>query len=553
MNLKDYSERCNALLSIHTPLIWVVTREEKVAEKAIVKEAMRLKAATHFYYCDTTGGHMMDPLTLLPSTAQTADDIDDMFEQEAEAFPAEVRGLAEALGLVAGAPESTMLVIRDADDVFRNPACQRAIFNVCMRDAHKEGIYHPLVMITTQSSVPPMLQDFTTSIELPLQDERENLLMIARWAKAHNAALTKEQAFRAARSATGLTITQVQHAMADSLHTGGRIEPASINDVRVQIIKQSSVLRYVEPKKTLDTIGGHEELKKWIREGVACQTQEARAQGVESSKGYISVGFAGTGKTAIAEAIAHEMHEPLIIFDISAIMGGLVGQSEQQARHAFDTIRSVGRCVVLLDEVDKALAGVNSGASVSDGGTIQRVFQILLDQMQYNNGEQFFILTANRIDQLRTELMRTGRLDRKWLFGFPSKKEREGIFRIYFKKKHRDVPGKLVDYAARIADHFTGAEIEAAVNNMIRISFLSGQPIDESTVYRGIREISSIYETNREDVQSLMQFARKHNIRETSSGEITGALGKEADLMDARAKARFEAQAEAFEALSKGA
>ena len=262
MNLKDYSERCNALLSIHTPLIWVVTREEKVAEKAIVKEAMRLKAATHFYYCDTTGGHMMDPLTLLPSTAQTADDIDDMFEQEAEAFPAEVRGLAEALGLVAGAPESTMLVIRDADDVFRNPACQRAIFNVCMRDAHKEGIYHPLVMITTQSSVPPMLQDFTTSIELPLQDERENLLMIARWAKAHNAALTKEQAFRAARSATGLTITQVQHAMADSLHTGGRIEPASINDVRVQIIKQSSVLRYVEPKKTLDTIGGHEELKK---------------------------------------------------------------------------------------------------------------------------------------------------------------------------------------------------------------------------------------------------------------------------------------------------
>ena len=114
--------------------------------------------------------------------------------------------------------------------------------------------------------------------------------------------------------------------------------------------------------------------------------------------------------------------------------------------------------------------------------------------------------------------MRSGRLDRKWFFGFPSMDERKDIFRIYFKEAEKDVADELVSYAARIADHFTGAEIETAVNNMIRISFLAHSDINSEIVYQGISEVSSIYETNREEVNELLDYARKNGIPNTSSG-----------------------------------
>ena len=382
-------------------MLWVVTQEEKIAEKAVVKESMRLNLAQHYYFCDTNGGAMMDPLSLLPATAQNTGDLDDMFADGGDSFqyPSETANLGVALSVLRDAPESTMLVLRNADDVARNPGAQRAIYDICMRDDHKEGIYHPIVMISPDNEVPLMLRDFTTSLELPLMTEMENLMLIAPWAAKHDAKLTKPEAMTAARAATGLTTTQVIHALSDSFHREHKIDPKIINDLRVEKIKQSSVLTYVEPKKTLATVGGHDRLKQWIKEVKACMTPEAQKAHVKAAKGYISMGLAGTGKTAVAEAIANEMQVPLIIFDLSRIMGGLVGQSEQMARQAFETIKAVGHCVILMDEADKKFAGASSQASIADGGTIARVFDIVLQNLQENAG-QFYILTANDVSKL---------------------------------------------------------------------------------------------------------------------------------------------------------
>ena len=520
MNLKTFSKRASELLAIHTPMLWVVTQEEKIAEKAVVKEAMRLNLAQHFYFCDTNGGAMMDPLSLMPATAQATGDLDDMFAEGDGSFqfPPTVPSLAAALAILRGAPENTMLVIRNADDVSRNPGAQRAIYDICMRDDHKERLYHPIVMISPDNEVPIMLRDFTTSLELPLMTEMENLMLIAPWAAKHDAKLTKAEAMTAARAATGLTTTKVMHALADSCNREHKIDPKIINDLRVEKIKQSSVLTYIEPKKTLDTVGGHDRLKTWIKEVKACMTPEAQKVHVKAAKGYVSVGLAGTGKTAIAEAIANEMNVPFIIFDLSKIMGGIVGQSETTARRAFEIIKAVGSCVVLLDECDKQLAGAGSNVTgVSDGGTIARVFDVVLQNLQENAG-QFYILTANDISKLPSPLMRAGRLDRKWFFSFPSADERKDIFRIYFQQPEKEVSDDLVSYAARCADHFTGAEIETAVNNMVRISFLQHSVINKEIILQGIDEVSSIYETNREEVNELLDYARKNGIPGTSSG-----------------------------------
>ena len=246
-------------------------------------------------------------------------------------------------------------------------------------------------------------------------------------------------------------------------------------------------------------------------------TPEAEKAGVKAAKGYVSVGIAGTGKTAVAEAIANEMNVPLIIFDLSRVMGGIVGQSEQTARRAFETIESIGHCVCLIDECDKQFAGASSAVTgVADGGTIARVFDVVLQNLQKNAG-QFYILTANDISKLPSPLMRAGRLDKKWFFGFPSEEDRKGIFRIYFKAADKAVSDDVVNRAARLADHFTGAEIETAVNNMVRISFLQKSGITQDVAAQGVSEVSSVYATNREEVDELLDYARKNGIPSTSS------------------------------------
>lgn len=38
-------------------------------------------------------------------------------------------------------------------------------------------------------------------------------------------------------------------------------------------------------------------------------------------------------------------------------MGGIVGESERNARMAFEVLDSIGKTVVLIDEAEKALGG----------------------------------------------------------------------------------------------------------------------------------------------------------------------------------------------------
>ena len=105
-----------------------------------------------------------------------------------------------------------------------------------------------------------------------------------------------------------------------------------------------------------------------------------------------------------------------------------------------------------------------------------------------------------------------------------------------------------MDYAARMADHFTGAEVEGAVDNMVRLSFIQNQPVSKALARKGIRQVTSIWESNRAKVDELLQYAQENNIPMTSSSD-----SKPAEEMDEESKRRYDAMEEAMENFSKGA
>ena len=531
--LSKLKEELEHLYRIKTPLIWITTQEEELAERAAVSVAAKLHLTDYYYYISNTGGARMDPITLQRSRIVQNQNLGDMFNENSYKYPETLANLASSFMEIGRAPSSFMLVIRNCEDVFNSPVAQRGLYDVCSRHLHENGVYHPIVMISPSRNVPEMLRDFTATVALPLMDEGENFMAICRWLQVTGHKVKKEDALLAARAATGLTSTQLKQALNLSWEKTGNLSAGIINDVRIEVVKQSNVLTYVEPKKTMETVGGHNMLKQWIYEAKRCMSPEAKAAGVDECLGFLAAGLPGTGKTAMAEAIANYFGVPLIIFDLSKIMGGIVGQSEQTARMAFETIKAIGRCVILIDEADKQFSGCESAASTADGGTIKRVFDVVLQNLNANE-HQFYILTANDISKLPAALTRAGRMDAKWHFSFPTESERKDIFNIYFKEKGKTVSNDLLDYAARITENFTGAEIKTAVKNVIRQAFLKNSEITQFLILDGVSQITPVYKTNPEEVEELERYAEEHKIPTTSS-EI-----KKSAQLNAKAEKRMQ-------------
>jgi SpoVK/Ycf46/Vps4 family AAA+-type ATPase len=86
---------------------------------------------------------------------------------------------------------------------------------------------------------------------------------------------------------------------------------------------------------------------------------------------------------------------PLLKLDLGALKSKFVGDSEGNLRKALRVIEAIGRCVVWIDEIEKALQGATSGSA--DGGVSADVLGAMLSWMQERSGEAFVIATANDI------------------------------------------------------------------------------------------------------------------------------------------------------------
>ena len=71
--------------------------------------------------------------------------------------------------------------------------------------------------------------------------------------------------------------------------------------------------------------------------------------------------------------------------------------------------------------------------------------------------------TANRIEKLPGEFLRKGRFDEIFFVDLPTQSEREAVFSIHLSKRNRDLERFDLEQLAKVADGFSGAEIEQAL------------------------------------------------------------------------------------------
>jgi AAA+ superfamily predicted ATPase len=282
----------------------------------------------------------------------------------------------------------------------------------------------------------------------------------------------------------GLTEDQIINVLQYTMSVDNCIDVNKIIDEKKAIINKSDILEYWPCNDTLDSIGGFGAIKKWfdVKKSVIKNLENAEHFKADPPKGIMLLGVQGSGKTAIAKALAQSWEVGLIKLDIGKVFAGLVGESEKRMRQALAQIDAAGG-VIIIDELDKGLSGAGS-SDKTDGGTTNRVIGTLLTWLSEKHPGVFLVATANDITALRRnhpELLRKGRFDEIWFSDVPTQEEREEIFKIHLKKRGRNPDRidckKLAEYKYNDSGteyDITGAEIECSINDAIQEKFSQG-------------------------------------------------------------------------------
>ena len=332
-----------------------------------------------------------------------------------------------------------------------------------------------VVVLTTDAEVPPELADHATVIEWPLPD-REDIAATLDAAidglreDLREAALPPDVRDAAIDAAVGLSEEEAASCFARSLVQYKRIDPAAVANEKKQIITRSGVLEWMDPLPGgLEAVGGLGNLKAWLVQRECAFSAEARAYGLPPPRGAFLVGLPGCGKTYIAKAIATAWSVPLLKMDLNALKSKFVGESEANLRKAFQTAEAIGPHVLLVDEIEKALAGATQGAA--DGGVSSDALGALLTWMQERRGQSFFVATSNDISQLPPELLRKGRFDEVWFVDVPTREERMEVLKAALISHGRRSVKINLEAVADACEDFTGAEIAALVPDALFTAF----------------------------------------------------------------------------------
>lgn len=188
--------------------------------------------------------------------------------------------------------------------------------------------------------------------------------------------------------------------------------------------------------------------------------------------------------------------------------GSMVGRSEANLRNALKTAESISPVILFIDELDKAFAGT-SGSADSDGGTSSRIFGSFLTWMQEKTSPVFVMATANRVERLPGEFLRKGRFDEIFFVDLPTAEERKEIFKIHILKRKRDLSRFDLEQLAKIADGFSGAEIEQGLIAAMYDAFAQEREFTQLDIIAAIKATLPLSRTMTEQVTALRDWARQ--------------------------------------------
>jgi hypothetical protein len=261
----------------------------------------------------------------------------------------------------------------------------------------------------------------------------------------------------------GLEQDDVRRLVRQALRADGEINADDLRRVlttKHEALGGAGALGFETSKLHFTDVGGLSRLKHWLELRRRPFLESKGAEAVDRPKGIVLLGVQGGGKSLAARAIAGEWNVPIMRLDFGALYNKYYGETERNLRLALSAAEGMSPCVLWVDEIEK---GVATGSGEQDGGVSRRVLGTLLTWLSERQAPVFIVATANDIAQLPPELIRKGRFDEIFFVDFPGPQAREQIAAIHLRRRGHDPARFDVAALARLAEGFTGAEIEQAI------------------------------------------------------------------------------------------
>jgi hypothetical protein len=392
----------------------------------------------------------------------------------------------QALSTLATPDSSALLVLVDFHRFLGSPEIVQAL---ARQISHGKQNRTFVVILSPLADIPTELEKQIVVLEHDLP-AREQLEEIARGIATETGELPAGDNLQVVLdAAAGLTRYEAEGAFSLSLVRHGQVQPDAIWSLKSQTLKKSGLVSLHRGSESFDQLGGLEAMKQFC---LRAMRKQGHRDPLRRPRGILSLGIPGTGKSAFCKALGNATGRPALILDVGALLGSLVGQTESNIRQALKIADAMAPCVLMIDEVEKALAGVASSGQ-TDSGVSARLFGTFLQWLNDHESDVFVVCTCNDISKLPPEFSRAERFDSIFFLDLPGAAQKAAIWEIWLRAFELDT-----DQPKPKTPQWTGAEIRACC----RLAALLDVPLVEAA-----HNVVPVAVTASESVERLRKWA----------------------------------------------
>ena len=305
------------------------------------------------------------------------------------------------------------------------------------------------------------------------------------------------------------TVTDVEYEVGNTVEAGdvqGVVQvlsntPISLIDLPSLDDSVTDQFRWEPPQGTelgFDDFGGLQEVVARAREliEVPLHHREALSEiGARPVKGVLFTGEPGTGKTLLAQIIAHQSGAHFYKISGPEIFSKWVGQSEELLRKLFDKAKTTGKAIIFFDEID-SVAGQRHDESHESSTRVVAQLLTLMDGFS-SNANVVVIAATNRPQDIDVALRRPGRFDWEIHFPYPDQSDREDILKKTAQKLKTQDPLPHGEVAAK-SEGWSAAELAAILTEAALLAVEDGRrKIHEEDYIGGYQRMSRYRELSR--------------------------------------------------------